>query len=66
MRLQVDIKDSILEEFHGHVNAEGRSISDVVRVMILEFNRNRRVVNSKDYIDVMGKRPIVEGKIDHE
>lgn len=47
-RLQTDLKDSIYEEFSENCEMEGRSKSDVVRVLILEWNRDRRVERARD------------------
>jgi predicted CopG family antitoxin len=43
MRLNIELKHEIYEELRGSAEAEGRSISDVVRVLINEWLRTRQV-----------------------
>lgn len=50
MRLNVDIKKSIYSEFLEHAKDEGRSISDIVRVLILEWNKKKR--EEKNIVDL--------------
>lgn len=50
MRLNVEIKKNIYLEFLEHAKDEGRSISDIVRVLILEWNKKKR--DEKNIVDL--------------
>ena len=41
-RLNLDVKDSIYFEFQVHCSDDGRSVSDVVRQLVLDFNSAKR------------------------
>ncbi len=42
MRLNVEIKKAMYEEFVSHVERDGRSISDVVRQLLQAWNLKKR------------------------
>lgn len=45
-RLNVDIKDCIYNDFLKQAEMDGRSISDIIRLMILDYIENRSSVRS--------------------
>ena len=62
MRLNVDLKSDIYEELSAHAHAQGRSLSDVVRVLVSEWCEARRGVAAqrKDIEWTRPSRPPVE------
>lgn len=42
MRLNVEIKKDIYDELSEHASREGRSISDVIRNLVLRWNVKKR------------------------
>jgi len=53
MRLNIDLKDEIYQELKQSAQEEGRSISDVVRVLIndwLSEKRDRRKIGAKTLV----------------
>lgn len=42
MRLNVEIKGVVYEEFSQYCTAEGRSLSDVVRSLVISWNAGKR------------------------
>ena len=41
-RLNLDVKDSVYAEFQAHCRDEGRTVSDVVRQLVIAFNERKR------------------------
>ena len=41
-RLNLDVKDSVYSEFQEHCSDEGRTVSDVVRQLVVAFNDQKR------------------------
>lgn len=41
-RLNLEFKDEVYQEFRSHCDRDGRSISDVTRQLILDFNLRKR------------------------
>jgi negative regulator of replication initiation len=42
MRLNVELKNELYREVSAHADADGRSISDVVRVLLLDWCKMKR------------------------
>ena len=42
MRLNVDIKKNVYDEFSEHCDREGRSLSEVVRSLVTNWNAKKR------------------------
>jgi predicted CopG family antitoxin len=47
MRLNVELRQDIYEELAAHAQAQGRSLSDVIRVLINEWCEGRRRVEER-------------------
>jgi len=42
MRLNVEIKKEVYDEFMQYCTVDGRSISDVVRALVIKWNHKKR------------------------
>ena len=42
MRLNVEIKGAVYEEFSQNCSSEGRSLSDVIRSLVIAWNADKR------------------------
>jgi len=64
MRLNVDIKKDVYDEFAKHCSREGRSLSDVIRGLVTNWNAKKR----REEIQILRTREAEEvndGRADH-
>jgi predicted CopG family antitoxin len=61
MRLNVDIKKDVYDEFARHCTREGRSLSDVIRGLVINWNAKKR----REEIQILRTREVKNGREEH-